>query len=770
MSVGDRVKFQSEWLNIDKFRDWLGPDESNKYAARCRVCDKSFLLGNMGIKSVESHEKGKKHKKKLEDRRNESSNLRAYFQKKQLTINPNVEPSERGEDRIDDQFRQSVNLSTSKRTSLLVKEEVLKAEIQWALTTVELHLSLNVSAKLVEKLKFIFKLSPSTLESGLSENMKLKNDKLGYMILYGLGPYFGQKTLEFAQSSGVHTLSFDESFNDQIKKTQMDIHVRAWNAELKQVVTKYLGSAFLSHSKASDLLREFDNVCQNLDREDLLGIGMDGPNVNFKFYNDFKQDIVRKDGQDCKLVDLGSCPIHTTHNSFKTAFESCASWKINTFLKAKSQFFSGRASRQGHYKDITGQKISEIDYCPTRWVENVHIAKVAEDELDNLRKFAQCVVTSSTIKNQSLVQLKSNHHFVIINDILQDGLLRSKLAFFQTIGSDVEPFLREFQTSAPMVPFLHTQLNTIIRRLMERFVKKETLSSKPLLWEINLDEKENLLNVWDIAIGHSTKSALAKSGIVDKDVLRSFRTDCRSILRFMVKKLLDKSPINTKYPFVKVATFCDPFLISFKENVCKARLSRLLEMLVKRRWFEGLEADKVERDFATMISLEGFRLRAKQYDCSKQRLDDFWVGCVGEFNGSEELMKVLKMIFVLYHGNADVERGFSINKHCLFDNQREKMVVAMRHVYQAVQDAGGMEKVVITNSMMRAVKNSSAKRREDLESQKNISERESAQQKEKKNLKRKISQLENELTQTDKDHASKVQILKDEILSLKKSL
>ncbi|KAJ8672336.1 hypothetical protein QAD02_003595 [Eretmocerus hayati] len=360
MSVGDRVKFQSEWLNKGRFKYWLGEDESNKYAARYRVGDKSFSLGNMGIKSVESHEKGKKHKEKLENRRNESSNLKAYSQKKQLTINPYVEP-----------------------------EEVLKSEIQWALTTVELHLSLNVSAKLVEKLKFIFKPSPSSLESGLSENMKLKDDKLGYMIFYGLGPYFAQKTLEFARGSGIHSISFDESFNDQIKKTQIDLHVRAWNAELKQDVTKYLGSAFLSHSKASDLLREFDNVCQDLDREDLFHIGMDGPNVNFKFYNDFKEEVVKKDGKDCKLVDLGSCPIHTTHNSFKTAFESCASWKINPFLKSKSQLFGGSASRQGYFKDVTSQKMSDINFCSTRWVENVHIAKVAEDELDNLQKFAQ---------------------------------------------------------------------------------------------------------------------------------------------------------------------------------------------------------------------------------------------------------------------------------------------------------------------------------------------------------------------------------------------
>jgi len=50
----------------------------------------------------------------------------------------------------------------------------------------------------------------------------------------------------------------------------------------------------------------------------------------------------------------------------------------------------------------------------------------------------------------------------LVKRCLEDPLLDSKLAFFITIANDMEPFLREFQTDAPMLPFLHSGVSIIL--------------------------------------------------------------------------------------------------------------------------------------------------------------------------------------------------------------------------------------------------------------------------------------------------------------------
>ena len=72
------------------------------------------------------------------------------------------------------------------------------------------------------------------------------------------------------------------------------------------------------------------------------------------------------------------------------------------------------------------------------------------------------------------------------------------------------------------------------------------------------------------------------------------------------------------------------------------------------------------------------------------------------------------MILILSHGNATVERGFSINAHCLVENQHEQSLVAQRSIYDAIEHAGGVEKMEITSELIHAYKNASSLYRESL--------------------------------------------------------
>ena len=60
----------------------------------------------------------------------------------------------------------------------------------------------------------------------------------------------------------------------------------------------------------------------------------------------------------------------------------------------------------------------------------------------------------------------------------------------------------------------------------------------------------------------------------------------------------------------------------------------------------------------------------------------------------------MKKILILSHGQATVERGFSINSQLLVEHLKEESVVAQRIVYDSISTSGGVCSVPITKSML----------------------------------------------------------------------
>ena len=60
------------------------------------------------------------------------------------------------------------------------------------------------------------------------------------------------------------------------------------------------------------------------------------------------------------------------------------------------------------------------------------------------------------------------------------------------------------------------------------------------------------------------------------------------------------------------------------------------------------------------------------------------------------------MVLVLSHGNAEAERGFSVNKHILQDNMKERLMIAQRVVHQAIAKAGKFTNINIDKQLANA--------------------------------------------------------------------
>ena len=60
---------------------------------------------------------------------------------------------------------------------------------------------------------------------------------------------------------------------------------------------------------------------------------------------------------------------------------------------------------------------------------------------------------------------------VTVRSAVHDPLMPAKLAFFASTASIMLPYLQIFQSDAPLVPFVISELQTLLEMLMGKFVK-----------------------------------------------------------------------------------------------------------------------------------------------------------------------------------------------------------------------------------------------------------------------------------------------------------
>lgn len=154
----------------------------------------------------------------------------------------------------------------------------------------------------------------------------------------------------------------------------------------------------------------------------LLQLAMDGPNVNKKVFKDLTKYLSELHPDHPELLDLGVCPLHTVHNSFKTAIKA-TSWDLIEFLRAIYNVFKKSPARKADYTYYTKSKTFPLKFCGTRWLNNVTVAKRALQILPNLSAFVE--------KYDENKKSPLSASFKIMVSGVADELMGPKLAFFQ---------------------------------------------------------------------------------------------------------------------------------------------------------------------------------------------------------------------------------------------------------------------------------------------------------------------------------------------------
>lgn len=375
-----KTYFNPQWLSMPSFEPWLEKKVGFPNEFQCKLCHRGYSLSNMGTTALSSHMKGEKHLAllrcsqhsikshfpMLKECGGETSQQAGTLASTSATlpqcssvnsinsVSTSASLPQRSSVNSESSLSQRLSTNPVDEQSLVteapfrgkatlhaysVSEGVSKAEILWCIQSVMSHKSLRVAASDVSLFPMLFP------DSEIATNMRLQKDKISYISVYGLHPYFfDQLVFELNQQEWI-VLGFDESFNKISKNCQMDINVRFWCD--KKVVTRYYSSAFLGKTTAPDLLKAFNEAISRIDGKKIIQVSIDGPNVNFKFIELF-QKYLGEDEEDVILLNLGSCGLHTVHNSFKTGLIA-AHWLISAFLRALYNLFKESPARRAQF-------------------------------------------------------------------------------------------------------------------------------------------------------------------------------------------------------------------------------------------------------------------------------------------------------------------------------------------------------------------------------------------------------------------------------------
>ena len=294
---------------------------------------------------------------------------------------------------------------------------------------------------------------------------------------------------------------------------------------------------------------------------------------------------------------------------------------------------------------------------------------------------------------------------------------------------------------------------------MKYSVVTANMSSSKML-KVSLKE-DNLLPLDEKAldIGFAAKTALKSlKKEVSQEKKKNFLSQCRSFLVKLVEKLQQRNPM--KYDLVLGSACLDPDIMLHDEVAVKLRLiSKALEVLVEHNRMTGAEADKAKSHYQSLCSRPSTQTDLKKFQ-QGDRLDAFLMGLCRSQQSNDEFVKFVQTILCLSHGQASVERGFSINKSLLVENMVEQSLIAQRILKDHVRAKhdGDFFKVDITKPLILSVRNAASRYKEAKkhESNKLVDEERENQERKRKSIELKEKEAERkrlrlQLVELDKD-------------------
>ena len=287
-------------------------------------------------------------------------------------------------------------------------------------------------------------------------------------------------------------------------------------------------------------------------------------------------------------------------------------------------------------------------------------------------------------------------------------------------------FLQIYQAERPLIPFLASDLEKLLRDVMSRYLKTDLMTSANSylkLVKVDPESQENTVSSSQIDVGIVTKRELNKlkeqKTISQKQKLE-FEINCKAFLTRTTEKLLEKSPL--KFPVVRHLRCLNPQIMAGPLEFSAKLFERLLGCLIDAKRVREVDADLLKKEYSSFItevvhSNAATLLLFQKYDKVKDERIDLFLAAYLKESPYKKLWELVKCLLVLSHGQAGVERGVSVNSEIMAYNFKERSVVALRVTYDHIQRSGGVLNVKIDQELRNAVKSASSQYRAELKKQ-----------------------------------------------------
>ena len=522
-----------------------------------------------------------------------------------------------------------------------------------------------------------------------AQKFSCSETKARYLSTFGLAPYFSNQLISQAKNCGGYVLLFDESLNNQLQENQLDLHVRFWTDN--HVETRYLSSCVLGHATANNCFSELEDCI--LGKGNILQLSMDGPNVNWATYDKLADDISKE--TDKELYNIGSCGLHIMHNAFKTGYSSLE-WDIAHKLNSLYWLFKDSPARRSDFTTLTGFSLFPKKFCSHRWLENVSVCKRALEMWPHVINYVNQLLKKTNCPQTNL--------FLEVKACSNDPLFTVYLNLFISIAEMIEPFLVMYQTGKPMLPFLADDMKKLVLDILERFwgdnlQKVQTVSQLFLLTSDLLDSKKHK-DPTDIDVGYIANCELRNLKKAEKISMKTVYKVKLEAKEFMIKfisKLLEKAPI--RYGLVRYLSWLKPSCIIKDSSAAKESLKQCLDYIVQRKRLNKDDVDSVIRQYGDFVTAIAGRDAFISFKKETDRLDELFFSALSINKEWNSLWKIVKDILVLSHGQASVERGFSVNKEIMTDNMQQKTLIAQRTIADHLRCVGGAGNICITKGL-----------------------------------------------------------------------
>lgn len=202
-----------------------------------------------------------------------------------------------------------------------------------------------------------------------------------------------------------------------------------------------------------------------------------------------------------------------------------------------------------------------------------------------------------------------------------------------------------------------------------------------------------------------------------------------------------------KYPVVRLARCLDPKYMAAEKAKTIEIFTKLLHELQKRKLMPAADCDNALSELKLLLT-DCPGADFDRFERTKERLDSFFYSLIGTKTQYTHMWKVLKLILTLSHGQASIERGFSINKEVVVENLKEQNLVALRLVCDEMK-THDVHETVITKELLSYARSARMKYQHYLDDQKNKKSEEekarkrSAKTEEVKSLKKRRLEIEN---------------------------